>query len=76
MGWLTDLSPGVPLSRKLDASIFVFREFVAAWAQASTDPLIIKRARASRGLDDAVAGRDVRAADVLSLLELATAGVA
>ncbi len=73
MAWLSDLSPAVPFSRKIDACIHVFREFVAAYAQATADPLVIKRARAERGLDDAIRGHDCRAGDVIALLELATA---
>ncbi len=73
MRWLTELSPGIPFSRKLDASIHVFREFVDAWSRATSDPLVIKRARAERGLDAAIRGHDCRAGDVIALLELATA---
>ncbi len=70
MTWISDLSPSLPLSRKVDAAIFVFRKFIAAWVEASADPENLLRARAERGVELAFAGRDVPAKDFLAYAEL------
>ncbi|MEE9197942.1 MAG: hypothetical protein V3U45_07335 [bacterium] len=71
MEWLSDLSPELSLSRKLDAAILILRESVAAYAEATTDPLTRLRMMADRALETAARGQDVPASDFWAFAQLA-----